>query len=114
MSKHADWEMREAISYAVNTYGEHTYKVNEMTSLLYTALAEVPDGGLYLEIGTYTGCSASLLLHAANKKQGTVIMIDPFVWKLNDVDERTLQITLDKFKAIEYLLFRMTSEEAIE
>lgn len=84
------------VDWTIGLYGEATYKRDEMSALAGVAL-HVPDHGLMVEIGTFTGCSASILLQAAEGRGVHVLMLDPFAWMWDSNAEQILQGMLSKF-----------------
>ena len=80
-------------------YGEATYRHDEMEHLAIAALT-VPAGGTMVEIGSYGGCSASILLQAARGKDIYVALCDPCMWMWSDEVNDRLQATLQEFSDV--------------
>lgn len=88
--------MNAAVQWTLDNYGDATYRIDEMEHL-YVAALSVPAGGTIVEIGTYAGCSASLLLQAAKPRRVVVTMIDSCAWMWTpEVDARLNKTIMEK------------------
>lgn len=96
------------VDWTIGRYGEATYKRDEMLALAESAL-RVPAGGQMVEIGTFTGCSASILLQAAQGKNIHLLMLDPFAWMWDANAEQILQGMLSYFT--DFTLKRIPASE---
>jgi len=91
--------------------GWRTYMDDELEALATTALASVPEAGLIVEIGSYTGYSGSVLMHVAREKQAKLVMIDPLYWT-PDYAKTCLRELFSRFKDVDWMFYPLTSEEA--
>lgn len=60
--------------------GWRTYTHEECYQLAKAGLETVPEGGMIMEIGTYTGLSSAVLLQVAREKKARIALIDMFMW----------------------------------
>ena len=89
----------EIAQWTFEHYGEATYRHDEMEHLAAAALT-VPAGGTMVEIGSYGGCSASILLQAARGKAIRVALCDPCMWMWSDEVNDRLWDTLQEFSDV--------------
>ncbi len=99
------------VAWTLSHYGTSTYAVDEMTALAKAAVA-VPEGGLIVEIGVYSGCTASLLLQAARGRDISVLLCDTFQYMWDENSKSRLEHLLSLFPDVHIIdaMYRTSAE----